>query len=230
MAQTMAQLVESIGDRIGDANHSRYEAPLLRRWINEASRELVRRTECLFGTATIAVVAGTQSYSLPTNVVRIMSVQYERSGQIFALEFIEQGAAQWMWGVNQSNQYSEPSMYSTWGHPGASSMTIRLFPNPGTAGTLRVYYARLPTELATDGSDDADPIDVPNGWEDPLLDYVQAQVYLRDRRTEEYTMMLQRFSERLLALNQTADRNYNTNPGMIVPLEMLDSADWWDSY
>lgn len=225
MAKTLAELLIQAGDRLNDPQHISPTAPTLRRWINEASRELVRKTECLYGSSTISVVAGTQSYTLPTDVVRINAVQYELNSQIFALEFIEQQAAQYMWGVNQASQSAWPEQYTTWGHPGA--MSLKVFPVPSAAGTLRIYYARLPAELEVDGTEDTSPLDVPNGWEDPLLDYVQASAYMRDRRPDEYSAMMQRFQDRVVALAQTSDRNYNVNPGMIVPLGMLDQVDWY---
>lgn len=224
MAQSLGAMMTQAGDRLNDANHARFPQPLLRRWINEGCRELVRKTECLFGQDSIVVVAGTQSYSLPANTVRINHVQYEASGQVYALEFIERGAAQWRWGTNQTSQSAYPEQFSTWGHPGSTNLTVYLYPVPSTAGLLRVWYARLPTELSTTGSADGLNIDVPNGWEDAVLDYVMANAYLRDRRPEEYQLMMQRFQDRLLALAETANRNYDTNPGMILPLEQFD--DW----
>lgn len=228
MSQTMAQLLISAGDRLNDANHARYSEPIIRRWINEGTRELARKAECLYGTTTIPVVASTQSYALPTDMIRVNSIQYELNTQVFALEFIERGAAQYMWGTNQVTQSAYPQQYSTWGQPGATTMNVYLFPVPSQAGLLRVWYSRLPVEIATDGSADTSSVDVPNGWEDALLDYTQAQCYLRDRRPDDYQMMTQRFNDRLLALAQTADRNFNVNPGMVVPLNtMQESYDWW---
>ena len=227
MAQSLANLLVSAGDRLNDPNHVTATLPQLRRWINEATREIARRTECLFGTDTIPVLAGTQSYFLPPDVVRLNHVQYELDTQTIALEYIEQGAAQYLWGVNQAHQSAWPEQYTTWGHPGSSTFSIRLFPVPSSNGTLRIYYSRLPVELATDGSDDNTSIDVPNGWEDPLLDYVQAQVFLRDRRADDYQLVTQRFQDRLVALVETSGRDYNTNPGMITPLMGIDT---WGVY
>lgn len=225
MARTIAQLLTDAGDRLADANHARFSAPMLRRWINEATREIARRAECFFTSGTVSVVAGTQSYALPAGIVRLQGVEFTASSQTYPIDYVERVVASRIWGINQTQQSAWPEYYTTEGIPGTSTFTLKLFPVPSQAGTLNLFYFRLPTERATDGSDDALAVDTPNGWEDLVLDYLEARAYRRDGQVDQYQASMQAFTERLIAVKETGDNNFNTAPRAFVPDDLYGMYD-----
>ena len=188
-----------------------------RRWINEATREIARRSECFFTTGTIAVVATTQSYSLPADIVRLQGVDFTNGTQTLPLDYLERVVASRMWGINQTQQSAWPEYYTTEGIPGTATFTIKLFPVPSQAGTLTLMYFRLPDERAIDGSEDSLTVDTPAGWEDIVVDYLEGRAYRRDGQVDQYQASMAVFTERLVALKETGDNNYNTNPRSFYP-------------
>lgn len=186
------------------------------RFINEGATEIARRTECLRATSPLATVAGTAVYSatLPTTLLRINMAYYAppSSTQKFPLEFADQHALDRMWGTHMEISQGVPAFFTTWGY--TPLLNVRLYPIPNGAGTLYLYYSKLPTAVV-----DATPtgvIDLPNGWEDVVLDWVEYKCYLTDNQIPRATEALRMFDQHLMALHEASIR-FVDQPGNIVP-------------
>lgn len=205
--KTVGDIMLEASIRLDDEGMVRFSAANLRTWIEEGTKEIARRTECLRDDTTIAVSANTASVTGPTDMVRIYHAQFEPTGQslIYPLQYMDRKSMDPLWGTHQGISTSAyPEYYTTWDTPPA--LTIRLAPIPSSAGNLRVFYYRLPATISTSGSDDADTLDVPAGWEDLVTDYVEARGYRKDRRAEDYQLAMQSFQEKLIALAETSVR------------------------
>ena len=89
-----------------------------------------------------------------------------------------------------------------------------------------MFYAKYPTDLATDGSAAATSVDVPNGWEDVLEDYVEYRYHLKDRNPGEAQRAKQQYDENLLKLIG-ATTSYVDAPGQItMDVVPFDSFGW----
>lgn len=162
-------------------------------WINDALRDIARRAEVIqsFNTS-VTIVAGTAKYTLPTNVIRVHRVEFKPSSQtsIYPLEASSYQSMDAMWGVNQAAS-GKPSYYVLWGMP--PSLQMQLYPVPSEAGLLNLYYYRLPAVVASD----ADVLECPEGWDDAIVDYCEAQAKRRDHDqswSEAYSLYEQKLA------------------------------------
>lgn len=179
---TQAQLLTRIRDRLDEATATMWSDDQLRTWINEGARDLARRTETLLDRDTIPVIAGTREYSVPTDVLKINRAEYYVSAtdSIYPLEYRQFNAMDAVWHTQQAINSGTPIYFTTWGFP--PNAKVILYPTPSVAGTLRLFVYRLPAELATSTSADANTtVEVPAGWDDLVIDYVEYTALRRDR-------------------------------------------------
>lgn len=215
MAKTQAQLLADVRSRIDEPTAAVASDVELRGWINEAARDIGRTAECLRAKATVAVTAGTQAYTAPTDTIRILRVEYKATSNnvIVPLEHRSYNAMDNVWGHWQTISSNTPSYYTTWGY--APTLTITLYPTPTLNGSLYVFYAKYPADLATDGTAASSNVDVPNGWEDSVCDYVEFRYYLKDGNTGEAQRAKAIYEENLSKLIG-ATTTYVDAPGQIT--------------
>ena len=236
MAISQYNAIQSIRARLDEPNSRYWSDDDLRRWINEIAKDMARRTECLRGTYSQAVTVGTSSYTpaftATTNVYRVHRVEYLPSGnsQIYPLEYRDPNAADEIWGLSQAITEGIPVIWTSWGAP--PNLTIQIFPSPSIAGTLKLWYYRLPTELAvTNQSDAADNVDIVDGWEDVLVDGVEYKAMRRDSNPlwteakQEYEQHLQAMMEATTRFTEAAGV-ITTPSGIGIPAWLYGGADW----
>jgi hypothetical protein len=175
----LGQHLIDVRDRLGEPREGYWRNQELRRWTNEALRRSARDTKVLTTTTTTVTVAGTQSYTLPTNAIEIYRAEWYPTGssQRYPLRPMSVNAADQRWGINQAITQSTPEVYVTSGYP--PTLTALLYPIPSVAGVLKSWYVKFPALLAIDGSDDDVVLDWPEGWEDMLADFVEYRAWLK---------------------------------------------------
>ena len=98
-----------------------------------------------------------------------------------------------MWGTRQAVQRSYPSFFVLWGVAGSvEGITMQLYPIPSQAGTLNIFYYRLPTTMVND----SDHADIPAGWEDLISLYCE-YIALRKDRDARWSDAKQMYEENL---------------------------------
>jgi hypothetical protein len=144
-------------------------------------RDVARRTETIQTTGTINLVAGTQTYTAPTDVLRIYRVEFRQtSGRSYVLDFRDYNNADSIWWSTQLTTSSTPMMWTAWGFP--PNLNIVLYPIPNSStDTLRIYYYQTPTELATDGSAGGSTVTIPAGREDLIVDFTEYMALRKGR-------------------------------------------------
>ena len=114
---TQLDLLTQIRDRLDEPTEGYWKNAELLRWLNEATKDIARKSEVFRTDATISVTSGTQSYTLPTNLVTILenSTYFKPSStsQRYPLEPVDQTIAVQTWGVNQAITRNRPA--SPWG-------------------------------------------------------------------------------------------------------------------
>lgn len=178
---TLAELITNVRERLDEATETHWTDTEIRRWINEGAKDLTRRTESLQDTSDIPAVVGTQQYALPTDVIRLYRVEYSATGEelIYTLEYRDFNDADAVWWTHQATSQSTPFLFTMWGFPPSLNMVV--YPKPSAAGSFKVFYYRLPVVLALDGADDALTVEVPQGWEDTIVDYAEYVALRKDR-------------------------------------------------
>lgn len=90
MPKTQGELLIDVRERLDEVGTGhQWEDGEIRRWINDGARDIARKCETLLATANITGVAGTQTYAMPTNVIRVHRVEWKATGDsaIYPLEY-----------------------------------------------------------------------------------------------------------------------------------------------
>ena len=179
MPVTLLTVRTNVRARLDEAAATFWTDAQLNTWINEGARDVGRRVEIFEKKGTIAVVANTQGYAAPSDVgSRIYRLEWLPTGQTsnYPLEYMDYASADSVWGSQQTVTTGYPLVWTMWGFPGSSNLTITLYPVPSVNGTLNVFYYRLPATAVADG----DTVEVPEGWHDLVEMYAEWNALRKD--------------------------------------------------
>lgn len=181
MSMTMAQALAAARVRLDETDAAGWGDAEIRAWINEAVRDVARKTEALMTRAVVSVSAGDQDITMPTDILRVQKVEWTEDGndKVYTLELIDFVAADSVWWTDQAITESRPRMFTMRGYGGAHVGV--LYPKPSIGGDLIVHYYAVSSDLATDNTDDGETLAIPAGFEDLVLDYVAYLALRRDR-------------------------------------------------
>ena len=177
---TQADILTATRERLDETSAYVWTDAELRRYTNEVVRDISRRTLANRAEKTIYSIADMGEYNLPDDTIQVHQVEYEESGHTAYPEYRDRHSMQNMWGAFQ-NQSGWPAVYTTWGMP--PKLKMRLYPVPSvSAAEIRVLYYRFPANLATaDTTDALKDVDIPTGYEDVLVDGVEAKALRKGR-------------------------------------------------
>lgn len=181
MADTLATVRGRVRVRIDEPSARFWQDGDLNQWINEAARDIARRTETLEDVALINSVGGTQQYTLTSSTLRVYRVEWCRDGDSVGtirmpLEYKDFGSMDSVWWTAQSTSRGDPFWYTLWGFP--PSLALKVYPTPDVTvtGAFKVYYYRVPAAA----SGDSDPVEVAEGWKDLIDDYCEFSALRKD--------------------------------------------------
>lgn len=236
MAITQSEAIDAVRARLDEPTSRYWDDKDIRRWINDAARDMARRTESLRGTYVTLATSGTAEYTPEftgtTNMYRIYRVEYipDDSTMIYPLEFRDPNAADEVWGLSQMQTEGIPVIWTSWGAP--PNLTLQVFPSPSLDGTFKLWYYRLPTSLAVDTSADAGTnVDIVEGWEDVLVDGVEYRAKRRDsdpawtEAKQEYEQHLEAMMEATIRFTDAAGV-ITTPSGSFIPGWLYGAGDW----
>lgn len=211
---TQGEVVENVRSMLDEYSEANILESDIYRWINEACKDIARQTETLQSFTDTALVSGTQQYTAPTDTVRIHRVEViDADDKSWNLEYRDFNNMDSVWWSTQLTVQGRPLIFTTWGFP--PSLKIILYPTPDLTGaTLRVYYYRLPASLALDGSDINDTLEVPSGWEELVVDFVEYRA-LRKNRDPRWQEAKALYDEKLNSMYNTT-RRWSDQAGMIT--------------
>lgn len=170
-------------------------------WLNDGLRDVSRRAEDLltFDT-TIAIAAyvpvpgvSAPTYPLLTDIIRIQRIEFVPTNainQVYKLEASTQNEMDQIWGTYQQNPASFPQWWVTRGYPGGTgrnAFLLQIYPVPSQAGTLNVFYYRLPTRIndpMVDPSQYQVTLDIVEGWDDMVIDFAVYKAMQKARNPE----------------------------------------------
>lgn len=229
MSITQSALVLEIRENLDeDIGPGKWQDTHIRKWINEGMREIARRTETLLDKETINVVAGTDVYNLPADLIRVHRVDYTEGADniVYPLDMVNLNSLDsFGWGMRTTGR---PVACAAWG---TNPMQITVFPKPDQTATITVWYYRLPVELATDGTAGSTPIDLPEGWTDVVKDYVEYRARRRDRdpmwqdAKGLYEDKVQDLIEQTRVFHDQVGQMMPSSSGNMVPRHLWD-PDW----
>lgn len=233
MPKTLAQLLADVRQQVDEPATHPYSDTDLTRLINQACKDIARRTETIQTYSTsLAAVAGTGKYDLPVDVIRVHRVEFvPTGGGTYTVSPTSHAELDRMWGVNQSSQSAYPSYFTVWGTPGITAPTstklqIQFFPVPSQSGVFNVYYYRLPYEFVTppDATEKAKTAEYPAGWDD-LITMFASYHLKRRRRDDTWAEEKKEYEERLIDMIDVT-RNYHDSAQFFTTSSGLNIPSW----
>lgn len=172
--QTLGEILRLARDNLDEPTENRWKDVQLRRWANEGVRDIARRTHWYRKTGTVASVAGTQEYTFPADCITVHDIRWTRTGetQPYSLDRTSENIAIRQYGRSIAVPGGSPTLWWPWGYPGSGTFIFSVLPIPSDTGTFTIHYRGIPDRLETDGTADATPIMVPQGFEDAVAKFV----------------------------------------------------------
>lgn len=164
---------------------------------NAVQREIVggHRWRFQVATGTVAAVAGTVTYNLPTSpaLQQVVSIRLaDASGQYPELEWIEEEDLLDISNMDPASTSSlQPTVYTM-----ATDATFTVFPAPAVAGTFTIRYQKQITELSAD----IDVPDIPKPYLDVIVFGVAQQLANRERQFDTARAFMDEKDKRLRAM------------------------------
>lgn len=181
MSVTIATAITNTRSLLDEVSAQFWSDTQITQWLNEGCADSQRRAEWKQDVATIPVIAQTQSYSAPDDVMRIHRVTFTpttttSNQNTYTLEYRGFMEMDQVWGINQQWPAAYPLYYTLFGQPGTGTLQIITYPVPSNPGSLLVYYypqvqANTTTTLN---------LDAPSGFEDMMYDYAMYRALRRD--------------------------------------------------
>lgn len=140
------------------------------RWINDGMREIAQQNDNVLETvSTAATEANVAEYALPTDILQLRAVRHNNHKlDILSLQDVDLHITNY----EDADSYQTGTVEIGWIY----ANKITLYPTPSLAGTLKLYYTRLPEAVAVDG-------DVPElhvKYHARIVEYVLQQAYELD--------------------------------------------------
>lgn len=177
--ETLSTLRGRVRVRVDEASAQFWADTDLDQWINEAARDIARRSETLQATTEFDATADTQEYTLPTDVIKVHRAEYANNTDrdtVTPLEYRDYNTMDSVWWSQQVQSRGDPYWFTMWGFPPSLKMVVYPTPSDTVTNGFKVFYYRLPAAATTDG----DNIEIPQGWEDLAEDYCEYMALRKD--------------------------------------------------
>lgn len=163
----VADIVQSVKRQFGDETGAQIDTPDILRWINEGQLRILRKTEGLYTSATISVVASTISYSIPADFFKAAAVTLD----LKRLQSLSVGQIRTLYPNLSTDPTGLPKFFAI--HDG----NIMLAPRPTNAGSLVLEYVNRPLLVTTVDAESEDYVDltIDVSFHPTLITYCLAQ-------------------------------------------------------
>lgn len=197
-----------LAHQFSSANYS----ALIDKWLNEGVKKVYRRSNMRVGqtTSTINTVAGTNSYSLPSDFNSFISL---RNTSITPNEELDELSAS-DFDANTDSSVGTPYLFSVYGS------TLYIYPTPQSAGTLVLRYWKLPTDMTTDN----DEVPLPDDYENVIVEYALKKCYAAEGDIEMSNFHNQNFETELVQLAGELQTDMNSPPEQVPGAFLFDDT------
>lgn len=180
---TLQSVFDDTRSHVDEATARFYSDTEIVRWINEAIRDVNRRAETNLFRRDIPTQADTADIQAPEDTGRLHRLEWtpDDFSSTYVLEPHSRYEMDSVWGVRQAQTGTYPMFFATFSQP--PTLKISLYPVPGTAGTLRIFYYPMPVALVL-ATDAAREISLAAGWEDLVPLYAE---YMAKRKGADPT-------------------------------------------
>lgn len=186
---TIIDLVTEVRDMLDEPAAAQWSDSQIRKWLNEANRDLARITRHYKSTDTVTMVSGQAEYTMDANIIAIEQAWYDDGSRQLPLTARHYENMDQVWGDRRDYEGAYPSFYTTWGY--SPQLKLRLYPVPtSSVHTVSLLTCIIPSAMPLTGSDGTD-VDVPGAWYDCLSEYCTFKALQRDRdpRWQEFRQL-----------------------------------------
>ena len=185
-------VVARVRSYVGDVNSIQQTDAQLWAWIDDAIKEIIIQNDLCQKTATQALVVGTDTYPLPTDIFKLYSIIVNGEKiKVYSLQEWEQLNAGYGAGPTPVGNNMPIQAYIWAGN-------LVLFPAPNSAFTMKVNYIYEPVPVAI-GTFDLKTV-IPDTYHLRLVTYLIAQYKLMDDDTNGYMAFMDQFRSGILDL------------------------------
>lgn len=224
---TIAELVSEVRDLLDEPSAAQWTDPQLRKWLNEANRDLARFTRHYKSNDTVPTVSGQAEYTMDANIIAVEQAWYDDGSRQLPLAGRHYENMDQVWGDRQGYTGAFPAYYATWGY--SPNLKLRLYPVPSSSlHNIKLLTVIYPTAMPLTGSGST-TVDVPGAWYDALADYCAFRALQRDRepRWQEYRQLYLEKRDDMLTLGDydnvnrevVADPNVGYLPRWLVEFD-----------
>lgn len=154
--KTVGNMITDIKRQFGDEAGVQITDADIIRWINEGSMEIISKNPIKEATASTTTVVGTKNYNMPTDIIKMIGVEYDNTFlTATSMEGMKEQA-----GSFQTTQ-GVPQFWYMFAN------VIYLWPVPSAAKTLVIYYVQAPTGV----TNSADLLPIPDRYYGRLRDF-----------------------------------------------------------
>jgi hypothetical protein len=187
------------------------------RWVNDAQTEIAIANDLLQVSASATTTAGTQKYTIPTNLLILRSVKWKG----VKLQALSMEEADNIMVANDTTSQGTPTAFWQF------ARQIYLWPTPSTSNAtdLVIYYTRQPVQVTAT----TDTPELPVQYHPRIVEYCIAQAAELDDNLQHYQMKMAQFETGVTKLKDNADwENQDYYPGITaMPRDYGEAIDWY---
>lgn len=176
MALTVADIVTRVGDILHDADHTRWPADEIKRYLNDGRREMcVLRPDIYATTSTLTLSTGPKQ-AIPSDGVRLIDVVCNMAGdtrgsspRIVERELLDAHLPNWQ--TKTASTAVKHFMYDE-----RNPEVFYVYPPAASGAKLEIVYSQLPTDVSSDSTQ----LTVEEAHTGALVDYICYRALSKD--------------------------------------------------
>lgn len=179
----LSDLQTYVKRQFGDESGVQITDADIARWVNIGTMEIVTKNPFNEAILDTPSVIGQQAYSLPTDLIEMLSVEYDSTYMLTSTSF--EGMKEIL-STNQT-QRGIPQFWYKFANQ------LFLWPVPSAIKTIRIYYIQAPSRI----SSPSDLLPIPDRYYDQLCAFVMSKAYELDEDLPSAAAQRQMFEEKL---------------------------------
>lgn len=216
----VADVISRVRNIAGDLEALQFTDQQIIDWINDGVRECSVQNNLLQKSGTVTVTQGTDSYSVPSDVLKLHSVKYDGMKlRVMTLQEHEELTAGL--GADAPPEDGTPQHCYIW----AGNIVLNVPPDNSTS-VLKIEYLYEPDAHALENKD-TDDVALPVGYHSRIVDYCLAQVAQQDDDMNRYAVKMQEFQTGVTNLKDQPESTYDLYPSISVAAS--DMGPYYDS-
>lgn len=149
---TLTDFRTRVAAKLGLDNSTDGDQALIDSWVNEGVVDVVLRSRCKVSRAELALTAGSNDYTIDTDIMRVLEMTISTSTQTYAMD---RKTVDEILRLRRAGPGTAPARF----YAVAGSNLLMLYPTPGEGEELTMYYVPRPTTLS--GASDS-PNEIPS--------------------------------------------------------------------